>query len=369
MNFSKRKDLCLVYNFAQHYRTNIFKLMDQTFHCDFVFGNTQGDIKKIDYSLLTNVKEVEKVYITSNWYYQRHVVSLVNKYKKIFVLGDVHCISTWILIFVAHLFGTHVYFWTHGWYGKESKMTALLKKLYFKQATGIFLYGNHARNLMIKEGFDENKMFVIYNSLDYDHQIGIRKSMKISDIYLEHFKNDSKNLIFIGRLTEVKRLDLLISSMKKLIDAGQKVNLTLIGDGTMKEPLSKKVSELGIESSVWFYGACYDEEKLSSLIYNADLCVSPGNVGLTAIHSMTFGTPVISHDSFKWQMPEFEAIEKGHTGDFFEYENLESLTETIERWFKAHNDDREEVRKACYDVIDSKFNPHYQIEVMKKHLL
>lgn len=28
--------LCLIYNFAQHYRTNIFKLMSETFDCGFM---------------------------------------------------------------------------------------------------------------------------------------------------------------------------------------------------------------------------------------------------------------------------------------------------------------------------------------------
>ena len=44
--------LCLIYNFAQHYRTNIFTLMDKEFDVDFLFGDSMGDVKKMDYSLL-----------------------------------------------------------------------------------------------------------------------------------------------------------------------------------------------------------------------------------------------------------------------------------------------------------------------------
>lgn len=57
----------------------------------------------------------------------------------------------------------------------------------------------------------------------------------------------------------------------------------------------------------------------AEFIYNADLCVSPGNVGLTAMHSLVFGCPVITHNCFEWQMPEFEAIQPGITGDFLRW--------------------------------------------------
>ena len=58
------------------------------------------------------------------------------------------------------------------------------------------------------------------------------------------------------------------------------------------------MENLNLQDQIWFYGACYDESKLGELIFNADLCVSPGNVGLTAVHSMGYGTPVITHNNF-----------------------------------------------------------------------
>ena len=126
---------------------------------------------------------------------------------------------------------------------------------------------------------------------------------------------------------------------------------------------------LGLSDRVWFYGACYDEAELSKMIYNADLCVSPGNVGLTAMHSMVFGTPVVTHNDFAHQMPEFEAIRVGETGCFFEEGNVDSLALNISIWFETHENQREEVRKACYKEIDTQWTPRFQIDVLKKHLL
>ena len=104
-----------------------------------------------------------------------------------------------------------------------------------------------------------------------------------------------------------------------------------------------------------------------NLIYNGDLCVSPGNVGLTAIHSLTFGTPVLTHDYFPYQMPEFEAIHEGQTGSFFKYGNIQSLAEKINQWFDIPVS-RETIRKLCMCEIDYFWNPSFQINVLKKNL-
>lgn len=204
--------------------------------------------------------------------------------------------------------------------------------------------------------------------MDYDKQLALRKSLLSSGIYQKHFGNNHPNLIFIGRLTTVKRIDLLLEALSMLKNKGEMFNLTLVGDGVEKANLSEKVKMLNLENNVWFYGACYDEKVNAELIYNADLCVSPGNVGLTAIHAMTFGCPVITHDNFPYQMPEFEAIKQGETGDFFQYNDAESIADCIEKWFAFAND-RVAVRKACYHEIDSVWTPEYQIQVIKKHLV
>ena len=149
---------------------------------------------------------------------------------------------------------------------------------------------------------------------------------------------------------------------------GVNYNLTFIGGGEKTEELKNLVKELNLEQQVWFYGPCYDEIELGSLIYNADLCVAPGNIGLTAMHSMVFGTPCITHDDFKWQMPEFEAIRPCKNGCFFERDNVEDLAERIDEWFRINGKDRNMIRKACMEEIDDKWNPYFQIEVLKENL-
>ena len=364
--------LCLIYNFAQHYRANIFKLISEEFDCDFLFGDSMGDVKKMDYSLLRGkVTETHTLRI-KGWYWQPKVISqLFKKYDSYILLGETRSVSAWMFCLLQRILfpKKKVYFWTHGWYGKESRLEALIKKVFLRLPNGgIFLYGNYARNLMIKEGFEPEKLYVIHNSLAYDKQIELRSFIGRNDIYREHFKNTYPNIFFVGRLTAIKKIEQLIMALHTLKQQGKGYNLTIIGDGEKREELEGMVSSLCMKDSVWFYGSCYDERELGTMIYNADSCVSPGNVGLTAIHSMSFGTPVMTHDKFAYQMPEFEAIKEGETGGFFRYDDVNSIAGSIEEWFDKYAGSREKTRLACYSEIDKNWTPYAQLDLLKKVL-
>lgn len=365
--------LCLIYNFAPKYREAIFKAIDERWECEWYFGKNATDIKGMDLNVLKDAQTVANhTFIRLPWYTQKHIFKLAGRkdISTFFMLGDLHCITTWLTAVRLRLFSPKkkLYFWTHGWYGKESKPVAMLKKLFFSLADGIFLYGNHARDLMIENGFSPDKLYVIHNSLNHAEQIRLRAKCSSNDTYRNHFGNDNPVLIFIGRLTQVKRLDMLMEALAGLKKEGKSYNLVLIGDGEQSESLKALAKSLDIEDSVWFYGACYDDTENAELIFNADLCVAPGNVGLTAMHTMVFGTPVISHDDFKWQMPEFEAIKPGKTGDFFKFGDVGSLASKISEWFDSHPD-RDAVRRECYKEIDSGWNPEYQMEVLENNLI
>jgi len=366
--------ICLIYNFAQHYRTSIFRLIDQEFDCSFVFGDKYLNVKKMDYSLLKGeVMEVSTKKLLGGWLYRPGIQKLLRKdFDLYLMLGESRVLSTWRFCIKARLFHRkkRIYFWTHGWYGKESRTEKLLKKLFFRLPNGgIFLYGDYARNLMIKEGFNPDKLYVIHNSLAYDEQVSVRQQLAKKPIYQEHFGNDNPNLFFVGRLTRIKKLDMAIRAIAQLKENGLNYNMTFIGGGDIQSELEALSGELGVHDNVWFYGPCYDEKVLGEMIYNADLCVSPGNIGLTAMHALVFGTPAITHDDFPHQMPEFEAIREGVTGTFFMNGNVDSLAERIAGWFEKHKDDREVVRKDCMKEIDESWTPQYQIDVLKQYLV
>lgn len=365
--------ICLIYNYAQHYRASIFKLISETFDTDFFFGDSMSDVKKMDYTILKgNVTEVHTKRI-GHFTFQPQILSLLRqrKYSTYLMLGDTRSVSTWLFL-LKSIFYPHkkVFLWSHGFYGKESPIERLFKKLFFRLPNGgVFLYGNYARSLMIKCRLNPQKLYTLHNSLDYDSQISIRNKLSESSIYRDHFKNADYNLVFIGRLTPVKKLDMILEAMSIcLTEAHLKVNCTFVGSGAEEDNLKRLTNSLNLSDRVWFYGACYDETKIGELIYNADICVSPGNVGLTAMHSMVYGTPVITHNDYAHQMPEFEAIVEGKTGCFFQNGNSSDLAKSIMTWLRNNGKRREEIRANCFKEIDSAWTPYFQINVLKDYL-
>ena len=365
------KKLCCIFNIPSLYREAIYKEIDMHYDCEWYFEKENIDIALFDITQLRNATLLEHKSLCGRFYRMKGLLRAIWKKKDFdayIMIGTPMCISLWGVCILLNLFRPKkkIYFWTHGWYGKESWIESIIKNLFLKLADELFLYGNHSKRLLHDKGYSEDIMHVIHNSLSYDVQLMLRNNAHSNDIYKSHFGNEYPILIFIGRLTAVKKLDILIDTLSLLKLKGRLYNLVLVGDGAEKENLIRMVNDLNLNSQVWFYGACYDENTNAELIYNADLCVSPGNIGLTAMHVMMFGCPAITHNDFAYQMPEFESIKPYETGNFFVKDSSSSLMEIIEHWFTINGSRREDIRKACFDEIDHYWNPTYQMNIIKQ---
>ena len=363
--------ICCIFNLAPLYDAPIYKLMDQELNCDFFIGDrVSSEIKLMNYNELEGFKKVLKYKpIAGKFYWQRGALNLAFKsYGHYIIIGEPYIASSWFVLLVNRMLRKKTYSWTHGWYGDETIVKKIIKKIYFGLANKVLVYGDYARNLMIREGFKAKKIVSIYNSLDFDTQCKIRDKLKLTGIYSDHFHNELPVLLYIGRIQKSKKIELLIQALKILQNKGITCNLIIIGKEVEETNLKDLVSERKLDNYVWFFGPCYEESTLGELIYNADVCISPGNVGLTAIHSLVYGTPVITHNNFSNQGPEFEAIEKGRSGDFFEENVVNDLCDKISSWISLSFNERERVRQNCFSIVSKKYNPHVQIEILKEVL-
>ena len=362
-------------NIAPHYREKLWlsfiNNIDVEFH--FYFGYSLS-ISSIDFESSTDwqksknqLHELKNYRLNGRLIYQRKILRhiLFRKWDCIIVIADPNLISNWVLLTIAKLRKTPIILWGHGFYGKEKGVSKMIKKLFRSFPDLHLVQSNWGKKQMVNHGINPEKIRVIYNSVNYDESKALRAHALIHNFYYSYFKNHCSTLIFIGRLTKIKKLDLLIRAVHHLNKNTMKYNLVLVGDGSYKENLEKLAKSLN--ERVYFYGACYNEKEISKLIANADLCVSPGNVGLTSIHSMSYGTPVCTHNDFKNQMPEFEAIIDGKTGCFFNLDE-NNLSETISNWFK-NAPPREVVRENCYKMVDDYYNPYNQTQIMKEAIL
>ncbi len=355
---------------APFYRRELWRAMSRELGVEFWCDTTERQgIKTIDLAKESIPhKTLRNVIFKGVMIWQIGVIGSLlrnkNRITVVVVLGEAYCLSNWVVLFLCKMLRLPTCIWTHGLYGNESFWKKALRLKFYKQATHVLTYERRARKLMIGSGFSDQKISVIYNSLHYSRQLLLRSTISSDKPkHFPFFKNPSvKCLVFIGRLSSTKKLDILINVFKQL---SADYNLLLIGDGPERQSLENSLAEELVNQRVYFTGGLYDECEIAPLLYNADLCVSPGNVGLTCIHALSYGTPVATHNDFSNQGPEVEAIDEGNTGFLFDAGDLHSLLEGINQWFdKPQN--RQELREKCYQIIDKYYNPGYQVSVFKK---
>lgn len=375
------KKLSIVYHYFAHYREPVLRELCQSLSADYqieLLADEKAEIPALKTISLAKFCEGFCGYKKLNntwlgpWLWQSGLLSAVlrNKADVMIFLGQFNFLTTWLAVIMARLMGKKTYFWSHGVYGNEGPLKRFIRVSFYRLADGMLLYGNYSRDLLVSYGMRPERLHVIYNSLDYRQQKKLRESKLegcVLDVRSKLFGADSSDrpyLLFIGRLTVLKRLDLLLQAVSRLKARGCLANCLVVGEGPEEESLRRLVKAEGIEGQVNFYGACHDEEELSDLIYSADVCVAPGNVGLTAMHALVYGTPVITHGDQCWQMPEYEAVVPGVSGDFFERDNLEDLVERTEVLLERNLNNRVLMRAECYRIIDEKYNPKNQARVI-----
>lgn len=361
--------LCCIFNYPPKYRESIYKKIDESFDTRFYFGRevVEGEnsgIEKLDPAIFRyKPKQIRtyKIFRSLQWRTGIIFLPFKREYNSFIITADAP-LSYYPFLFFCRLLGKKVYAWGHG-LKHHSRKLKFLENYYQNSLTAYLTYSEKGRERMIELGYPPEKYKVIYNSLN-EGVDGDAAKQYASDIYKRHFANDAPVLIFIGRLTENKKLSLLLRAVSELKSECFNVNLMIVGDGPMAASLRSLVNDYGIEDKVWFYGECYDDSALNILLYNADLCVSPGNVGLTALHTLSYGVPVITHNDFFTQMPEYEVVVPYNTGLLYNEGDFSDLKNKIKEWF-ALSIDRNTVRENCYSVINDKWNSLYQIEILK----
>ncbi len=364
--------ICCIFNIAPLYREGIYRLMDRDpgLEFDILAGEESiGGIALMDIRSLSGFGGyLHNVYRKGGklvWQKRALRKAFAKNYDAYILTGNPGIRSNWIIALWARLRGKPVYLWSHGLHGDERGMKLRKNMWYFRLAGHLLLYGERPYRLLLDKGYPAQRMTVIYNSLDYDKQLAIRSRIGDRGFIRNYFGNDLPLLTFVGRLTASKRLDMLLDAMAALGKSGAHCNLVLVGDGPAREQLEKQAGALGLADRVWFYGETYDAHISGSVLYYSAASVSPGNVGLTAIHSLTFGTPVVTHTNGDKQGPEYEAVTPGVSGSLFEEGDTASLAEAVRPWLELTTEQREATREACYAVVDGKFNPARQMEILR----
>jgi glycosyltransferase involved in cell wall biosynthesis len=300
------------------------------------------------------------------WQFGTIRAALLGDFDAYIFEGDAQFISSWIGAVLARVRGKRVLFWSHGWTRLDTGLKRIVRLSFYRLAHGLLLYGDRAKRIGIGFGLPSETLYVMFNSLDVDGQHILMDSItpeETSALRSELFGEDTAPIVIAtARLTRKKRFDLLIRALGVLMRKGVRVQLLLVGDGPARRELERLAVREGVIAA--FTGACYDDSRLARYFSLAAATVSPGDVGLTCMHSLGFGVPVITHGDADSQMPEWEAIVPGLTGDTFAKDDHEDLARKIERWTRSASVDPA-TRHACLARVSERYHAHSQARTME----
>lgn len=362
-------------NIFPSYRKELWSSLLTSDKMDFHIFFSDQNYRGIGANLLSSLfskKERDKMHNINHIQINNHIIwqigvlrtLITNKFDNVILLGDMKILSNWIAILICRIKGKKVSLWTHGIYGNENFFKMILRTLFLSLVDQIFLYENKAKKILLSKGFSEKKLKVVFNSINLEEQT---KAYETNSKILEKTgPKKSFDIIFFGRLTKIKRVDMLIDAIASLNTNELLYKLNIIGHGPEKSNLIDKVFLLNAKKFIFFNEGTYNENEISKFFLNADLLVSPGNVGLNAVHSLCYGVPVLTHNKFQNQMPEHEVINEPINGLFYEYNNQESLENKIQNWFSNHHNVSS--RKELRNQIIKHYNPKFQTKIFEKSL-
>jgi glycosyltransferase involved in cell wall biosynthesis len=350
----------VVYPFLPHYRRGIFRELDDSMSFEYEFlSDTVGraGIVPLDTSEVKRHKSVQNRWIgRALWQHGLLRIALTSDSPVWIFLGDASYLSTWVAAALLRLRRKKVLFWTIGWHRPERGIRRLIRMGFYRLANGLLLYGQNAIRIGEESGYPASRMWVIYNS-NPPKYLSEGEGRSAPLFRSEIFDSEHPIVGAVIRLTPTKHLDLLVRAGAYASELGHPLTIALVGDGPVEHELVALAKRLSVDLRI--HPAVYEGRDLERVYERLRVTVVPNAVGLTAVQSMYFGTPVISGDDANQQMPEWEAIIPGVTGAHFRHGDARSLAEAILTWTRK---DLDVVGRACVTEVSTRWNPVTQRE-------
>ena len=202
-----------------------------------------------------------------------------------------------------------------------SKLRHVLRKFLVRQADGFVASGSLAKEYLLSLGAKEYKIFLAYYSIT-PGLLGLDPKKVLEK---KKSTEKKKRILYVGRLTKLKGVDLLIQAYKKVKKKYPNIELCLVGDGPDEDEF-KKLAQGTDDISFEGYKQ-YDQ--LLPYYLNSDLFVLPTLKdvwGLVVNEAMMCGLPVICS---KYAGCCLDLIKEGGNGSIIDPENSKELSEAI----------------------------------------
>lgn len=144
---------------------------------------------------------------------------------------------------------------------------------------------------------------------------------------------DDFSFLFVGRLSQVKGVDLLIEAIILLQSASSSINLkcTIVGDGELTPALTKKIKDNKLENTIFLVGRVTDEQQIAEHFKQADCIVIPSrseSIPIVLSEAVQFGVPVVVSNAGDMEY----IVKKYNIGLVAEKENTDDLAKVMKEF-------------------------------------
>ena len=234
-------------------------------------------------------------------------------------------------------------------YRSMSRARILHRKAMAKGAASFVAYGTMAKDYLVSLGADEDKIHIAINTVDTDF------FQREADQWRNREKPTNINqLLYVGVLSQRKRLDLVLQAIQILAKKRQDFILHLVGDGPAQKELEALATDLGITPYVSFEGFKQKSEIARYLAQSSCfLFPSEDDVwGLVLNEAMAAALPCISSIHAG---ATHDLICDGRTGFAMEFSNVKSVADRID-WLLNHREEAHAIGLAGRSFIDKRAN-------------
>ncbi len=190
---------------------------------------------------------------------------------------------------------------------------------FYGQLDTVFVNSEEYRQSWIKRGFEPEKLKILPRGLDTDLFHPTRRD----PAFFEKFgaTNGQVRLLYVGRVSREKDLDLLADAYRRLRNEGLSIQLFIVGHGPYSEALHDALPEA-------FFTGYLTGKDLAAAYASADIFVFPSTTdtfGNVIIEAQASGVPVVVSDSGG---PK-ELVENNQTGVITKSHDVDDLTRAI----------------------------------------
>lgn len=159
---------------------------------------------------------------------------------------------------------------------------------------------------------------------------------------------DANRILFVGRLTTEKHIDVVLKALSQL-DPALDASFDIVGGGDQRAKLEALAQQLGVASRVTFHGHA-SEEDLRALYSRASVFAIASIAELQSIatmEAMASGLPIVAANAVA--LPHL--VHDGENGYLFEPGDADELAARLTDVLTAAPDERTRMQRASLDAV------------------